>query len=127
MSESFNAKRGLVVVSVQVFSPSGDTFARLAVDTGAVTTVISPQILTLVGYDLSAAPGQVRLVSASDIITVPRLLADKVVALGQERLYLPIIAHALPPATGVDGVLGLDFYRVRRLTVNFRQGRVSLA
>jgi len=127
MSESFNAKRGLVVVSVQVFGPSGDTYARLAVDTGAVTTVISPQILTLVGYDLAQAPDEVRLISATGIIPVPRLLVDKIVALGQERTYLPVIAHALPPATGVDGTLGLDFYRVRRLTVNFRQGRVSLA
>ena len=65
--------------------------------------------------------------TASNVITVPRLLADKVVALEQERVYmLPIIGHALPQATGVDGVLGLDFFRGQRLTLSFRRGRVSL-
>lgn len=125
--ETFNAKQGLVIVSARIFGPSGDALARLAVDTAAIGTVIRPGILESIGYDLAQAPDQVRLVSASDTITVPRLLADRIVALGQERTYMPIIVHALPPATGVDGTLGLDFYRVRRLTVNFRQGRVSLA
>ena len=124
--ETFNARQGWVVISARIYGPSGDVLARLAVDTAAIGTVIRPAILESVGYDLAQAPNQVRLVSASDIITVPLFLADKVVALGQERIYLPIIAHALPPATGVDGALGLDFYRTRRLTVNFRQGRVSL-
>ena len=127
MSESFNPRQGLVVVSVQVFGPSGDTFARLAVDTGAVATVISPLILVSVGYDLAQAPDQVRLVSASGVVIVPRLLVDKIMALGQERIFLPILAHNLPAAMGVDGTLGLDFYRARRLTVNFRRGSVSLA
>lgn len=125
--EAFNAKHGLVIVSARIYGPSGDALARLAVDTAAIGTVIRPGILESIGYDLSAAPDQVRLVSASNIINVPRFLLDKIVALGQERIYVPVIAHALPTATGVDGALGLNFYRARRLTVNFRQGRVSLA
>lgn len=127
MSEAFDLKRGLVIVSARIYGPSGDTLARLAVDTGAVTTVVRPGILASVGYDLSAAPEQVRLISASGIVTVPRLLADRVAALNQERMYLPILGHALPPAAGIDGVLGLDFFRGRRLTVNFRRGQVTLA
>ena len=126
ISEAFNKKQGLVIVSARIYGPTGDTLARLAVDTGAITTVLSPLLLASVGYDLAQASDAVRLVSASGVLTVPRLLADKVVALGQERTYLPIIAHTLPPATGVNGVLALDFYRVRRLTLNFRRGRVSL-
>lgn len=127
MPEQFNAKTGLVIVPVQIYGPSGDAAVRLALDTGALTTLIDPRILSSVGYDLAAAPDQVRIATASDVITVPRLLADKIVALGQERIYLPIIGHTLPPATGVDGVLGLDFFRRQRLTLNFRRGRISLA
>ena len=79
------------------------------------------------GYDVSAAPDFVRLVSASGVVTVPRLLVDRVSALNQERMYLPMIGHTLPETLGVDGVLGLDFFRAKRLTVNFRNGRVTLA
>jgi hypothetical protein len=127
MSEAFNAKQGLVILSVQVYGPSGDTLTRLALDTGALSTVIDGRILASIGYDLTSTPDKVRIVTASDVITVPRLLVDRIVALGQERTYMPIIGHTLPATTGVDGVLGLDFFRRQRLTLNFRRSRISLA
>jgi hypothetical protein len=127
MPESFNANHGLIIVPVQIYGPWGNAFARLALDTGALTTVIRPGILASIGYDLAASPDKVRIVTASDVISVPRLLADRIVALGQERTYMPIIGHTLPPATGVDGVLALDFFRRQRLTLNFRRGRISLS
>jgi hypothetical protein len=91
MSEAFNAKQGLVILSVQVYGPSGDTLTRLALDTGALSTVIDGRILASIGYDLTSTPDKVRIVTASDVITVPRLLVNRIVALGQERTYMPII------------------------------------
>ena len=127
MSERFNANSGLIIVPVQIHGPSGTATVRLALDTGVLTTLIDARVLSSIGYDLSAASDQVRIITASDIVTVPRLLADKIVALAQERFFLPILGHTLPPSTGVDGVLGLDFFRGQRLTINFRKGSISLA
>ena len=45
-------------------------------------------------------------------------------ALGQERRDLAVLAHTLPPISSVDGVLGLDFFRDRRLLIDFRLGLV---
>jgi hypothetical protein len=92
MFERFNAKSGLVIVPVQISGPSGIATVRLALDTGALTTLIDARVLSSIGYDLSTSPGQVRIITASDIVTVPRLLADKIVALGQEQIFLPILA-----------------------------------
>jgi len=37
-----------------------------------------------------------------------------------------VLGHTLPPSAGVDGLLGLDFFRGQSLTGDFRVGRVSV-
>lgn len=66
------------------------------------------------------------MTTGSGIEFVPRLPLLKIMALGEERAGLPVLAHTLPPSAGVDGLLGLDFLRGMRLTLNFRKGQVSL-
>ena len=57
MSDTFNAACGLVIVRARVYGLAGDGFARLALDTGAATTLLRPTILTAIGYDLTQADG----------------------------------------------------------------------
>jgi hypothetical protein len=52
---------------------------------------------------------------------------QKLTTLGQERFNFPVLAHTLPPSTGVDGLLGLDFFRGLRLTIDFQSGQIQLA
>jgi hypothetical protein len=42
------------------------------------------------------------------------------------RSFFPVLAYTLPPSLGVDGLLGLDFLRGLNLTLDFREGRMSL-
>jgi len=51
----------------------------------------------------------------------------KIVAVGHVRSGFPVLGHTLPPSTGVDGLLGLDFFRGQNLTIDFRTGQVTLA
>jgi hypothetical protein len=48
-------------------------------------------------------------------------------ALGLHQLGIRVLAFDLPQATGVDGLLGLDFLRDNVLTIDFRAGVISLA
>jgi hypothetical protein len=41
-------------------------------------------------------------------------------------LNFPVICHDLPAALHVDGLLGLDFVRRYRLSVDFQAGFISL-
>ena len=45
----------------------------------------------------------------------------------RERTEFPVLGHTLPPSAGVDGLLGLDFFRGQSLTLNFRTGQATLA
>lgn len=127
MSHFFNTDGDLVIVAAHIYGPTSDTVVRLALDTGSVGTVIHPDILTAIGYDLMLASGQVQIVTASGIMTASRLVLSRIAALDQERTDFMVTCHALPAATNVEGLLGLDFYRQqKRLIVDFSAGEVIL-
>ena len=127
MSSGFNPHAGLVLVRGEVFGPSGSIFLRLALDTGATSTMINVGPLATVGYDPSLVPDRVQVTTGSGVEYVPRLQLTRFRALGQERVAFPILSHTLPPSAGVDGLLGLDFLRGQRLEIDFARGLVSLA
>ena len=126
MSSPFYRRRGLIIVRCQVFGPKGNTLARLALDTGAVQTMISIQILASLGYSTDAAASDIQIRTASGIETVAEIALDKIEALDGERLAFPVLAHTLPEGARVDGLLGLDFLRNRKLEIDFRLGRITL-
>jgi predicted aspartyl protease len=127
VSFNFNAKRGLIIVQVEVFGPSGSAVLSLALDTGATGTMINQSRLMQLGYDPAAQPDRLQITTGSGVEFVPRVSVSKIAALGQARTALPVLCHTLPPSAGVDGLLGLDFFRGQELIVNFRTGQISLS
>ena len=126
MSTPFDPRQRLIIVEVRVWGPTGDRVLRLGLDTGAGTTVVSPAILVGLGYDPAAAPQRVQITTGSGIEFVSLLSINRIEALGQTRSHLPVLCHTLPPSAPIDGLLGLDFLRNRRLTIDFRAGRITL-
>lgn len=127
MSFTFNAADGLIVVSVKIIGPNGHTFAQLALDTGATTTLIQTATLVSVGYDPAAAPDRLLVTTGSGVEYVTRLSLLRIEALGQARSNFAVVAHTLPPSASVDGLLGLDFLRGLHLGIDFRRGEITLA
>lgn len=125
-SYSFDAKRGLIVVTAHIVGPTGDARTQLALDTGATTTVIDPALLVSIGYDPASVQERVRFTTGSSVEYAHRLPLDRIQALGQDRSAFPVIAHSLPPSASVRGLLGLDFLRGLDLAVDFRKGEITL-
>lgn len=126
MSTPFNPHQGLIVVMARFWGPAGDTYAQLALDTGATATLINTAKLIYVGYDPALVPDRVQMTTGSRVELVPRLALDRIEAVGQARTRFLVICHTLPPTTGVDGLLGLDFLRGQRLTIDFRRANITL-
>ena len=63
--------------------------------------------------------------SAVEFLPVVPIL--RISALGQTRRDFTILGHTLPPSAGIDGLLGLDFFRGTRLAIDFRKGIVNLS
>ena len=121
MSAKFTAGHGLVIVKLRITGPSGRLLLRVALDTGATTTTLSSAPLIQVGYDPNRATDRVQITTGSGLETVTRIAVSKLQALGREEVRFPVLCHTLPSSAGVDGVLGLDFFRGRILKIDFQQ------
>ncbi|MBI3268077.1 MAG: retropepsin-like domain-containing protein [Planctomycetes bacterium] len=126
MTRSFRPGQGLIVVRTEVVGVHGRALLRLALDTGATSSLINAGPLVALGYDPGASNDRVQVTTGSGIEFAPRVTLDRIRALGKARGRFPILAHTLPTSAGVDGLLGLDFLQGWRLTVDFRLGRLGL-
>jgi hypothetical protein len=125
MSESFNAGSGLIIVRAELDGTLGTLVLRMALDTGAAGTLVSETLLTALGYSVATAKA-VRLATGSGVVGATRLPVSRFAALGHERRDFPVIAHNLPPSVHVHGLLGLDYLRGLKLSIDFQSGRITL-
>lgn len=126
MSIPFDASQGLVVVPARIHGPRGDVIAQLALDTGATGTMINWGILVMLGYDPAVVDERIQVTTGSGVEYVPRLGLEKIECLEIERADFPVLCHTLPPSATVDGLLGLDFLRNAKVTIDLREGKVTV-
>jgi len=100
---------------------------RMALDTGATSTVVSVGLLVAIGCDPAASQERVEVTTGSGVEFAPQVRLAQIKALGHTRTDFPVLAHTLPPSAGIDGLLGLDFLRGQFLTLDFRTGEIMLA
>src|SRR5205085_2695575 len=115
-SQAFNAASGPILVNAEITGPLGTAFQKLVLDTGATTSLINVATLLSLGLDSDQSAGHIRMTTGSAIETVPLVVLTHLTALGEHRFGFPVIAHALPSGSAVDGLLGLDFVRGHVLT-----------
>ncbi|MDQ3009345.1 MAG: retropepsin-like domain-containing protein [Acidobacteriota bacterium] len=127
MKIRFDPQENLVFIRAKIFGPKGRSSLLLALDTGASSTLISRKQLRRIGYDLAASSSRVQMTTGSGVELVPRISVSKFSTLGQERNDFSVIAHDLPPSAGIDGLLGLDFFRGQNLNIDFRNGLILLS
>ena len=126
MTFEFDPHANLILVSAKLFGPARTLRLRLALDTGATTTLINQSRLMRIGYDPASSPERVQITTGSNVEFVARLTLSRMKAFGQERADFPVLCHNLPPSASVDGLLGLDFFRGLNLNIDFRDGLITL-
>lgn len=126
MSFRFNATQGLIVVPAEAWGPSGSAVLRLALDTGATRTPVNVGMLVALGYDPALEENRIQVTTGSGVEFAPSVKLSRLASLGRERQGLLVLAHTLPSSTDVDGLLGLDFLRPRKLSIDFGSGLITL-
>lgn len=126
MSFHFEPESGPILVRSVLVGPSGHALVRLALDTGATRTLVNTGLLVSIGFDPGLSPERIQVSTGSGIEFVSRVRLQRITALGRQRTDFAVLAHTLPPSTGVDGVLGLDFLMDQVLTIDFRRGLITL-
>jgi gag-polyprotein putative aspartyl protease len=126
MKFRFNRSRGPTRIRARIDGPTGSTNLILALDTGATRSLISVAPLVFVGYDPGLQPQRLQMTTGSGVEFVPTVKLERIWSLGKSRENLDIIAHTLPVSAGIDGLLGLDFLRGHRLSIDFSKGEILL-
>ena len=106
--------------------PTDASFARLAVDTGCEQTMLSHDVLKTAGYDLDEIQDRRPMITGSEVVSALELKVKQIQALSRRRQNLRVFCRDLPRELELDGTLGLDFFRNRCLTINFKTGKIDL-
>ena len=112
------AEAGLLIVYARLSGPKGSRLVRLALDTGATTTMIPPQAALAIGCH----PGRGTMfrntltASGKEVVSVLRIPRLRVFEKTLRRVS--IACHELPAESPVDGLLGLDLLTRLKATLN---------
>lgn len=126
MAFSFKSDADVIIVRAALFGPTAIVGLHLVLDTGSTKTVISRELMQEAGYDLTRPLAQMSVATGSRIESLPLFQISSLMGLDQIRDQFVVIAHDLPASAIVDGVLGLDFLRNHRLSLDFRSGEIEL-
>ena len=118
-----------IVVDLLLESSDGGSTLLIPVvlDTGASLTIVAVDIMARLGYD-PANPklDRQRIITGSGIEYAPCTTVRSATAIGQKVGNLEVLCHDLPPESGVDGLLGINFLKRFKLTIRFRKGIIDL-
>jgi len=114
MTYGFDPSQGLIIVPVRLFGPAGDMIVRLALDTGATSTLINSEIMVLLGYDPATSPHRIQVTTGSGVELCPRVTVQRLEALGKSVNDFPVLSHTLPPPSQVDVCLAWTSFAASR-------------
>jgi len=126
MSERFSLAAGSIRLVAVISGPLRETSSRMVLDTGASRTILTWEIAQACGYDPSDAKSRIEITTASGFETCPEIVLSEFHFLGRTLRNFPVLCHPLPAELRIDGLVGLDFFRETRLTIDFRGGEVTL-
>jgi predicted aspartyl protease len=99
----------------------------VVLDTGASITIVSVDVMARLGYDpANPTLDRQRIITGSGVEYAPCTTVRSATAIGQKVDNLEVLCHDLPPESGVDGLLGINFLKRFKLTIRFRKGIIDL-
>lgn len=99
---------------------------KMVLDTGATYTVIPWYIAEELGYNPAASKEFISMTTASGTIEAPLITIDSVSILDMQVKSQKVIVHNLPESSHVDGLLGLNYLKHFKLTIDFKKGILTL-
>ena len=123
---SFNPTAKSIFLRLKISSINADPTRDIlvALDTGASTTMIPPEVATDLGYDLSN-PNE-PMITASGIVLTKRVTVRKLAAAGETVENIDVVCHDLPEGSIIEGLLGLNFLRHFDVNTSFSTGTIEL-
>ena len=123
---TFDRTEPLVIVEVTTKVDDKLKVFYFAVDTGATITLVSDDALKKMGYTKADSIKTTQTITASKAETVCEYNLDNIMAIGLIRRNFKIISRSLPLGLGIDGLLGLNFFKNKELNIDFKLCEIQL-
>ena len=123
---SFDRKLPLIMVPVTIKIGTEVKKFKFAVDTGATISLIDIDLLSDIGYKKENSIRTIQTVTASKTETAYEFELDNIMAIGLLRHNFKVISRSLPVGLGIDGLLGLNFFKDKELTIDFKLSEIQL-
>jgi len=123
---SFDRKLPLVIIPVSIKMKSAVYDFHFAIDTGASVSLIDLDVLNAIGFNKSNCVNTIKTMTASQQETAYEFEIPNIKAIGLIRRNFKVISRKLPIGLGIDGLLGLNFFKHKELTIDFRKSEVRL-
>ena len=122
----FNKNLPLIIVPVSINSRKKIWDLKFAVDTGSTVTMIDIDIMYNIGYYQKDAIKTIQTLTASKSETAYEFKINNISAIGIIRHNFNVIARSLPIRLGIDGLLGLNFFKNKELTIDFKLSEIRI-
>ena len=120
------AEAGLLLVYVRLSGPKGSRLVRLALDTGATTTMIPPKAALAVGVNPGRATTFRETLTASGKELIPLVIVPRLQVFESTFRRVTVACHELPSESPIDGLLGLDLLTRLRATIDLTKRSVGI-
>ena len=120
----FNPQSNLIILDVQI-SYKASRRVKMALDTGASVTVITPQVAKSIGYSEEQLVPSLPMTTASGSEQTAQITLRFAALFSEKIASLDARVFNLPSDLKIDGLLGLNFLRRFNITMNFEQGALT--
>ena len=117
--ETFDIEQKAVIVQVTVEVDGLVNRLDFIVDTGSYETLLCEKTIRMIGYTPVDSIEDVQIQTVSGSGKAYRYEIEKISALGVCWRNFKVISHQMPSGSGSHGLLGLDFFKNTRLTIDF--------
>ena len=115
----FDIAAGVIPCKAELVNRRRSLFIKLAVDTGASITMISIESALAIGLNPSRATRHIEITTTSGVVFTPIIRVPFFRCFGIEIKNMDVICHNLPPESCVEGLLGLNFLKEAKISIDF--------
>lgn len=116
----------LLVCKATLTGPLGTRRLSLLIDTGSNYTVAPVETLEAIGCSPAASQDHVRITTADGVLIAPRVRIQALTVFEQRIDLSGVIAHDLPFAGPIDGLLGIDALFALRARIDIPAGQIEV-
>ena len=119
----FDPKDNLIVVPVEIHGKSQQITLDMAVDTRATWTIMPIKTCSIIG---AVHQRSISIVTGSRVETAQLMTIPLIRAFGVDITNFKVVAHDLPSSLLVDGLLGMNFLKRAKLTIDFSKNVIRI-